>query len=363
MNGDIIEIGKYMQKGILKMKKIIGFILMVAIMANIAPTTIFATDDDIDDNFSSVLSVLDKEITVNIIENEATVYAVYYDGETLAKVQSFAAKTGEQTFTADFVPDAVYIWNSDMEALSIPWRNEDNTTFAVLMKPVSATSDTIKVLCEGEEQELFIGEETKRDADLVAGDVVFLRINNEGMATEVLRAFKANDAGFSNYNTLVINGLKDDFNKYVVNPVASPSPFTTIWNPTDRDRVKLIYAPIITRNGRNYLVQVDSSQKTYIGKEATKDATVLEGATLDIVITDYTNVYVYDYNAGRSDRFYVGSKGDIYGTQVDRITTLEGEYYTVDWTKLETDDIVNFAFAKIVDDIVTDIFIIFGKEE
>ena len=352
-----------MQKGILKMKKIIGFILMVAIMANIAPITIFATDDGIDDNFTSVLSVSDKKITVNVMETSATVYAVDYDGDSLAKVQSFAAKTGEQTFTADFVPDAVYIWDSDMGALSMPWRNEDNTTFAVLMKPVSATSDTIKVLCDGEEQELFIDEEAKCDADLVAGDVVVLKKNDEDMATEVLRVFKAKDAGFADYNNLVTNGLKDDFNKYVVNPVASPSPFTTIWNPTDRDRVKLIYAPIITYKRHNYLAQVDSSWKTYIDKEAAKDSIVSEGATLEILTTDYTNVYVYDYNAAKSEKFYVGSVGDIVGTPVD-FATLAGDYYTVDWNSEQAKSTtVNFAFAKIVDDIVTDIFVIIGEEQ
>ncbi len=352
-----------MQKGSLKMKKIIGFILMVAIMANIAPITIFATDDGIDDNFTSVLSVSDKKITVNVMETSAAVYAVDYDGDSLAKVQSFAAKTGEQTFTADFVPDAVYIWDSDMEALSLPWRNEDNTTFAVLMKPVSATSDTIKVLCDGEEQELFIGEETKRDADLVAGDVVVLKKNYEGMATQVLRVFKAKDAGFSDYNNLVTNGLKDDILKYVVNPIPSPSPFTTVWNPSDRGRVRLIYATIITYKGRNYLAQVDSLGKTYIGKESTKDTTVLEGATLDIITTDATNVYVYDYNGPKSAKFYVGSQGDIVGTPVD-FATLEGEYYTIDWTSDEARaTTVNFAVAKIVDDIVTDIFVIIGEEE
>ncbi len=76
------------------------------------------------DNATSVSSVSDKKITVNIMEDSAIVYAVDYDGDSLAKVQSFDAKTGKQTFTADFKPDAVYIWDSNMEALSMPWRNE-----------------------------------------------------------------------------------------------------------------------------------------------------------------------------------------------------------------------------------------------
>ena len=352
-----------MQKGILKMKKIIGFILMVAIMANIAPTTIFATDDGIDDNFTSVLSVSDKKITVNVMETSATVYAVDYDGDSLAKVQSFAAKTGEQTFTADFVPDAVYIWDSDMGALSMSWRNEDNTTFAVLMKPVSATSDTIKVLCDGEEQELFIDEEAKCDADLVAGDVVVLKKNDEDMVVEVARVFNAYAAGFVDYATLKTNGLKaTNFNKYTTNPVAG-DPFTMVWNPTDPNLAKLVYAPIVSFKGRNYLTQVDSSWKTYIDKEAAKDSIVSEGATLEILTTDYTNVYVYDYNAAKSEKFYVGSVGDIVGTPVD-FATLEGEYYTIDWTSDEArSTTVNFAFAKIVDDIVTDIFVIIGEEQ
>ena len=136
-----------------------------------------------------------------------------------------------------------------------------------------------------------------------------------------------------------------------------------VWNPTDSDLAKLIYAPIVTRNGRNYLAQVDSSSLTKLDSEATKDKATSEGATLDILTTDATNVYVYDFNAAKDKKFYVGSVGDVYGTSVDHITTLAGDYYTVDWSKVEANDQVNFAFAKIVDDIVTDMFIIIGEDK
>ncbi len=249
----------------------------------------------------------------------------------------------------------------------------EETTFAVVTKALGsgttedgAVLDTLTVLYEGEEQTLYIDEEAKYDADLDAGDVVVLKKNASDKVKEVVRIFKAKDAGFASYATLKSNGLNAaNFNKYTVNPV-SGDPFTMVWNPADSDLAKLVYAPIVTRNGRNYLVQVDSSSKTYLDLEATKDATTSEGATLDILATEATNVYVYDYNAGKDKKFYVGSTGDIYGTSVDHLTTLAGDYYTIDWSTnvAGTDkDQVNFAFAKIVDDIVTDMFIIIGEDK
>lgn len=245
----------------------------------------------------------------------------------------------------------------------------EETTFAVVTKPLGsgtaddgAVLDTLTVLYEGEEQVLYIDEEAKYDADLVAGDVVVLKKNASDKVKEVVRIFKAKDAGIDAYATLKTNGLKAaNFNAYTVNPVAG-NPFTMVWNPADSDLAKLIYAPIVTRNGRNYLVQVDGSSKTKLDTEATKDKATSEGATLDIFATENTKVYVYDYNAAKNEKFYVGSTGDIYGTNVDHITTLEGDYYTIDWSKVEANDQVNFAFAKIVDDIVTDMFIIIGQE-
>ncbi len=245
----------------------------------------------------------------------------------------------------------------------------EETTFAVVTKPLGsgttedgAVLDTLTVLYEGEEQTLYIDEEAKYDADLVAGDVVVLKKNASDKVKEVVRIFKANAAGFDTYATLKANGLNSaKFNAFTVNPVGG-NPFTMVWNPTDSDLAKLVYAPIVTRNGRNYLAQVNGSSKTMLDTEATKDTATSEGATLDILTTDNTVVYVYDYNAAKNEKFYVGSVGDVYGTAVDHITTLEGDYYTIDWSKIEANDQVNFAFAKIVDDIVTDMFIIIGEE-
>lgn len=252
----------------------------------------------------------------------------------------------------------------------------EETTFAVVTKPLGSGTaedgtvlDTLTVLYEGEEQVLYIDEEAKYDADLVAGDVVVLKKNASDKVKEVVRIFKADTAGFATYATLKTNGLAAaNFNAYTVNPVGG-NPFTMVWNPTDSDLAKLIYAPIVSRNGRNYLAQVDASSKTYFDLEATADKATTEGATLDILTTDDTKVYVYDYNAAKNEKFYVGSVGDVYGTSVDHITLAPGkdgnttDFYTIDWSKVEANDQVNFAFAKIVDDIVTDMFIIIGEDK
>ena len=246
----------------------------------------------------------------------------------------------------------------------------EETTFAVVTKALGsgtaddgAVLDTLTVLYEGEEQTLYIDEEAdmSKAADLVAGDVVVLKKNASDKVKEVVRIFKAKDAGFDKYATLKTNGLIADFDKYIVNPVAG-NPFTTIWNPTDSDLAKLVYAPIVSFKGRNYLAQVDSSSKTYIDKEtAAKDEN--NGGTLDILTTDDTVVYVYDYNAAKNEMFRAGSVGDIVGTNAD-YATLEGEYYTINWNSEQAKSTtVNFAFAKIVDDIVTDIFVIIGDDE
>ena len=257
----------------------------------------------------------------------------------------------------------------------------EETTFAVVTKTLGSGTaedgtvlDTLTVLYEGEEQVLYIDEEADmtKAAELVAGDVVVLKKNASDKVKEVVRIFKAADAGFSAYATLKTNGLIADFDKYIVNPVDG-NPFTTIWNPTDSDLAKLVYAPIVSFKGRNYLAQVEVTTETVDGKEVTNMKTYIDketsdkdennGGTLDILTTDNTVVYVYDYNAGKNEMFRAGSVGDIVGTNAD-YAKLEGEYYTIDWNSEQAKSTtVNFAFAKIVDDIVTDIFVIIGDDE
>ena len=222
----------------------------------------------------------------------------------------------------------------------------EDTLFAVVTKPLGAATaddetvlDTLTVLYEGEEQVLYVDEDYTCP-DVKINDVIILKKNASNKVKEVVKVFDG---------TTITTP-----NKY----------FTTMWNPADDDLTKLIYAPIVTRNGRNYFAQIDSNNKTYIDKEATQDATTADGATLDILTNDDTIVYVYDCNAAKNEKFYVGSTGDIVGSATDHIITnpdKNNDYYTINWNDIEDNDQVNYAFAKIVDDIALEIFVIIGE--
>jgi len=237
----------------------------------------------------------------------------------------------------------------------------EDTTFAVVTADVTETQKDdgedgwkLEVLFEGEKevQELFIDEDADFDA-AKAGDVVVLQKDADGDVKEVKVIFS--NANFGTEDFVANLGKFDE-------DITVPSEdWDTAWVTSKEMETSLVFGPVVERNSRKFLAQVKDN-KTYFDLEATKDATTSEGATYSMITTDDTKVYVYDINLPRKERFYTGTVDDIMATQVNHITELEGDYFTIDWSKVEDNDQVNFAFAKLVDGVVTDIFVIVGVE-
>lgn len=237
-----------------------------------------------------------------------------------------------------------------------------NTSFAVVTKDMyPAIKDDgeegymLEVLYEGSEevQKLFIDEDANYYDDAWVGDVIVLEKDADGDVKEYNVIYRNRDFGTEDF----VESL-GSFDEDISLPTED---WDTAWVSAKDMKTSLVFGPIVERNGHKLLAQV-KDYKTYFYMEPSEGLTSSEGATLFLSTTDDTNVYVYDINNARNDRFYVGTSDDILPTRVDHITSFEDPYRTIDWTLREEYDQVNFAFAKVVDGIVTDIFVIIGIE-
>jgi hypothetical protein len=238
----------------------------------------------------------------------------------------------------------------------------EDTALAVVTKDIYPSikddgeeGQMLEVLFEGSDeiQNLFVDEDATGNLDAVAGDVVVLQKNADGDVKEVITVFHNADFGTEDF--------VDALGNFAENITLPSEDWDKAWISEKDMETSLVFGPIVERNNRKFLAQVKSN-KTYFDLEATKGVTTSEGATLDIITTDDTNVYVYDINAPKAERFFVGTTDDIVATQVDHLTDLDGDYYTINWAGADAADQINFAFAKVVDGVVTDIFVIVGIE-
>lgn len=129
------------------------------------------------------------------------------------------------------------------------------------------------------------------------------------------------------------------------------------WNTSKDMETSLVCGPIVEFNGRKYLAQIKDG-KTYLDIEPTKDIVESEGAVLDIITTQDTLVYVLDKNASKNNQYFVGTEDDIVATQIDHMIDSENPF-VIEWNN---DEITSYAFAKIVDGVITDIYVIIEKE-
>ena len=216
----------------------------------------------------------------------------------------------------------------------------EDTRFAVVTKAPYASikedgeeGNMIEVLYEGSDdiQTFFIDEDTDYDT-IDKGNVVVMSAYADGDIKEI---------------KVIYNG-----------EIAVPtSKWDTAWNTSKDMETSLIYGSVVEYNGRKYLAQIKDG-KTYLDLEPTKDAIESEGAVLDIVTTQDTLVYVYDKNASKNNQYFVGTEDDIVTTQIDHLIN-DNEPFTIDWGSEAA--AVN-AFAKVVDGVITDIYVIIEKD-
>ena len=216
----------------------------------------------------------------------------------------------------------------------------EDTRFAVVTKAPYASikedgeeGNMIEVLYEGSDdiQTFFIDEDTDYDT-IDKGNVVVMRAYADGDIKEI---------------KVIYNG-----------EIAVPtSKWDTAWNTSKDMETSLIYGSVVEYNGRKYLAQIKDG-KTYLDLEPTKDTIESEGAVLDIVTTQDTLVYVYDKNASKNNQYFVGTEDDIVTTQIDHLIN-DNEPFTIDWG---SEAVAVNAFAKVVDGVITDIYVIIEKD-
>ena len=82
---------------------------------------------------------------------------------------------------------------------------------------------------------------------------------------------------------------------------------------------------------------------------------------MDIEITDKTNVYVWDYSIENYTRqLKVGAAGLIVAATIPN-SFMYNDREFIPWSNDGVRDGANFAFAKVVDDEATDVFVILSR--
>ncbi len=278
-----------------------------------------------------------------------------------------------------------------------------DTHFAVVSSAPRKTSDgskegyTVELLYNGEQKDFFVTDDANVNdkvitddftVDTKKGDIVVFDVNASQEITDIVTIFSP-DATISigsKYETTAekflaasVSGSAFKFNL--------PTKWLTGWSANTSDRASIVSGVILGKQSGYFTLGQIKDGKTYLDLQAgkyKKDDLNNVGGVIDYTITDNTKVSVFDYTKSRSaDQYYAGGAADIVSTVVsdaykydeksysykfdgEATETYEGE--AVDWngtlsgeTKKNYQLIeMNFAFAKVVDGVATDVFVIKG---
>ncbi|MCX7714581.1 MAG: S-layer homology domain-containing protein [Clostridia bacterium] len=232
--------------------------------------------------------------------------------------------------------------------------NED-TRFAVISKVVSGTNDSgedcekVYLYTAGStDVKTLYTSETGIADDLTKGDVVIYKTNASGEIDEVKVIFDNNDS-YVNYAA-----GNYDFSDLIEN------------NPWSGDSdVELVFGPVVDKTSSGVSIGTVLTSQNLGGTTYARVTNVDQ--TKEYTYDSDLAVYVYDYNNSSSYRVSAGSKGSVIKTSVP--STAKFEYSNddyIDWLNTKDDGKgfnTVFALAKVVNDEVTDLFIIIPKDE
>ena len=287
-------------------------------------------------------------------------YTVYAYGEAVSGVYPFAILTdGKSEYTEDAM-------------------------FAVVTKTPYETANEegdegygVAALINGEEVELFVENGTTINSDkfnatnkLAIGDVFFYLTDASGAVEEIKTVYSIANADFAKAVPAIFAEIQKPtgYLTYVTLPVAGED-WVKGWNPVAADAISLVFGPIVPTEveGSFTLAQV-LSDKTNLTEEVAADDNGKnnEGYVIDVAYNDDTRVVVYDYTESKTtNRVKLGTTGDIMSSEVQAYIDDNGEILT--WTEAikvvdgEVASKINFAFAKVVDGVATDVYVILGE--
>jgi hypothetical protein len=198
------------------------------------------------------------------------------------------------------------------------------------------------------------------------GDLLVLKTNTSGEVTKVVPMFASNGLLRSGYSNLyaaatasatalsdIIAPANGFANKYFADKKSS-------------DQVSFKFGPIIDKSDSD----ITLGEYNYTAADGNKIATNtndLEDLSFDSDVT----VYVYNYDKGTSYRVSAGAKGSIVKTQIASANCYSDTSMDIDasdkslinWTSFNQEATstygqVNYAFVKLVDDDVTEVYVI-----
>ena len=173
---------------------------------------------------------------------------------------------------------------------------------------------------------------------LSKGDVIILETNTKGEVTKVTKLFDNTDT-YTNYIGDFMNGgtFPDSF--------ILPDAWT---NPSDN--IELAFGAITEKNGsRVVLSSVSKDGDAFVSKYDDR---------WDVTCADDVNVMVYDFSESKANRLKTGTAGSIKAKSVKSATDDNADQINWDQVSESTLEKMNYAFAKVVDDEITDIFVI-----
>ena len=115
--------------------------------------------------------------------------------------------------------------------------------------------------------------------------------------------------------------------------------------------VKQYFGPIYQKSG--------SSLELIVGQSADGTSDTLDATqTLnDLVLTSDTNCYIYDYSQQTKHRVSSAEALPNYSSSLYRSAYIDDEDSVIDWSELDDNVGISFAYVKVVDDDVTDVVV------
>ena len=240
--------------------------------------------------------------------------------------------------------------------------------------------------------------------DLRKGDVIVFVTDGQGRIKTIDVLVTAEELGIgdgtgreTSYDKAFNNAMKATTEFSVP---ADANNWTGAWFDDDdvdssKDITRIVYGPVVDKMGTSFMlanlanadadnpIDVESYQKpaTVLAEEYTGLYTDManigaNGGIYEIDLDSNTNVYVYDYSKGASQRLGVGSNSDIYAPSfassqvlnngdfipwngtLEQFTNIEEPESTETAMSITSGDAVPLVFAKVVEDVATDVFVI-----
>lgn len=270
-----------------------------------------------------------------------------------------------------------------------------NTAIAVVTKKLSSSTEEVDgedltgfalEVVEGSETKTFFVEEgTKVNGSNIAintfaaGDAIVYKLDASGAIDEIMKVFSVTEKkeytvgkqklSYQDYIYSLFKGMDIANSSLITLPdVSQSTDWTKAWYPsTDADeKISLIYAPIVDVDDDTFTIaQINNGGLTNWEAEVSKnDAIQNEGAIFAVGFDEDTRVTVYDYSQSKNP-VKAGTISNIAGyvTRTDADPQVNNDYEKIEWENgtnggMNANAAKNYAFAKVVDGIATDVYVI-----